>query len=107
MGAAQRLDLPRLVGDGPPQVVRLAQSGDLAAIEANRVTTLRNRDGSRPDVYGNSTLGDIVDAVILWDPDDLTFPDIDRASFQDGWYWDELNRRSLMVRGQPMDASIR
>ncbi len=107
MGAAVRLRVPSLVGPGAPRIVLLAGAPDLSRIEANRTTTLRNRDGSRPDVYGKAVLGDIVDAVILWDADRMTFVDPDPATYSVGWYWEELNRRSLMLRGQPMDPSLR
>ena len=107
MGAGARLDVPELVGSGPPALVRLDAAPALAAVVANRTTTLRDRDGSRPDVYGALRLADVVDAVLLWDPADLTFPDPDPAIWNDGWYWDALNRRSLLLRGSPMDESVR
>ena len=107
MGAAERLGLPDLIGDGAPRLVQLTSTSELAHIDANRTNTLRNRDGSRPNVYGEAVLGDIVDAVILWDVDDLTFVEPDPATYAVEWYWAELNRRSLMLRGQPMDASLR
>lgn len=107
MGAAVRLGVPSLVGSGAPRVVLLVGAPDVSRIEANRTTTLRNRDGSRPDVYGNAVLGDIVDAVILWDADRLTFVEPDPATYSVEWYWDELNRRSLILRGQRMDPSLR
>lgn len=107
MGAAERLGVPDLVGDGAPRLVRLNQAPELAQIDAIRTTTLRNRDGSRPNVYGGAVLGDIVDAVIFWDVDNVTFADPDPATYSVEWYWAELNRRSLMLRGQPMDVSLR
>ena len=89
MGSALELGLAELVGSGPPRIV------------------LRNSDGTRPDVYGSRTLADIVDALIVWDPAQLTFPDPDPSVYLDDGYWAELNRRSLMLRNRPMDASLR
>jgi hypothetical protein len=107
MGSAERLGLDDLVGDGPPSVIRLSPAVGPGAIRANRTTTLRNRDGSTPDVYGAAVLGDLVDAVIVWDIDQLTFPDPSPATYAIDWYWEALNRRSLLLRGQPMDPSRR
>lgn len=106
MGRAEELGLADLVGSGAPRLVTTAGSA-IGAIPANAATALRNRDGSRPDVYGTSTLADILDAVLLWDPTDLTFPAADPSVYRTDWYWAELNRRSVMLRGEPMDASLR
>lgn len=106
MGRALELGLKGLVVSGPPRL-RAADTDPLWATSANDATTLRNRDGSRPDVYGSATLRDVVDAVILWNPHDLTFPEPDPAVYQVDWYWAELNRRSKMLTGKPMDASLR
>lgn len=107
MGAAARLGVSELIGDGAPRVVRLDETSELSHIEANRTTTLRDRDGSRPRVYGDAVLADIVDAVILWDMEDVTLLEPDPSAYSVDWYWTELNRRSLMLRGQPMDSSLR
>lgn len=106
MGRAGHLGLDDLVGSGAPQVVKTAGSA-IGAIPANSATALRNSDGSRPDVYGTLTLADILDAVLIWDPTELTFPDPDPSVYQVDWYWAELNRRSMMLRNQPMDESLR
>ena len=87
-------------------LIEINHSG-LGAAPANRATTLKNRDGSRSDVYGDATLSDIVDAVILWADHQLTFEEPDRSIYQIEWYWAALNRRSMLLRGQPMDPSIR
>lgn len=79
----------------------------VGAIPANRATTLRNSDGSRPDVYGTRTLAETLDAVPLWDPNHLMFPDPDPSTYQTDWCWAELNRRSQILRNQPMDESLR
>ncbi|MEM7414409.1 MAG: hypothetical protein AAF389_02865 [Gemmatimonadota bacterium] len=79
----------------------------LADIDAARVSTLRNRDGSVPDVYGRSPLSDVVDAVILWPLDARTFAEPSADVLQIDSYWDELDRRSRIMRGQPMDPTLR
>lgn len=107
MGAASRLRLPELIGQDAPQYVPLTEGKTLSSIAAHRTTTLRNRDGSTPDVYGTATFADIVDAVILWSEADLTFADPDADTYQVDWYWDALNRRSTMLRGRPMNPSLR
>ena len=106
MGSAAELGLNELVGSGPPTVVKTAGTA-IGAIPGNSATTLKNRDGTRSDVYGTKTLADIIDAVIVWDPSELTFPEAEPATYQIEWYWAELNRRSMMLRNQPMDASLR
>lgn len=106
MGRAQELGLGQLVGAGPPRMLK-ADTGPIWDILANDATALRNRDGSRPDVYGAATLRDVIDAVLVWDPRDLTFPEPDPSTYQVDWYWTELNRRSVMLTGQPMDPTLR
>ena len=106
MGRALELGLKGLVGSGRPQL-RVADADPLWDTSANAATALRNRDGSHPDVYGAAKLRDVVDAVIVWDPRDLTFPEPDPATYQVDWYWAELNRRSKMLTGKAMDASLR
>lgn len=107
MGSAERLGVHALIGSGPPGFIRLDGTTGPGAIPANRTTTLRDRDGTVPPVYGQAVLRDVVDAVLVWDIDDLTFQDPDSEAYADDWYWDELNRRSRMLRGQPMDPSLR
>lgn len=106
MARPEALGVPELEGSGPPSV-RSADRPELASIPANRTTTLRNRDGGRPDVYGTATLADVVDAVIVWDSTRRTFPEPDPSIYADDRWWAELNRRSQLVRGRPMDPSIR
>jgi hypothetical protein len=107
MGAGRALGLDVLVGAGPARVLRLRDAPEARVIPANATTTLRNRDGSRSDVYGTATLGEIVDAIIVWGDDWLSFTDPDPSAYLVDWYWAELNRRSTMLRGHPMDASLR
>jgi len=106
MGRAAELGLTDLIGSGAPRVIPTT-GGPVGDIPANDATALRNADGTRPDVYGRATLRDVVDAVIVWDPTDLTFPEAGPSAYQVEWYWAELNRRSLMIRHQPMDSALR
>ena len=86
MARPDALGVPELEGSGRPSL-RGTAAGGPGAIPADRTTTLRNRDGSRPDVYGPATLADIVDAVIVWDAADRTFPEADRSSYADDAWW--------------------
>ena len=87
--------------------LRATTNSPLGAAPANSTTTLRNRDGSIPDVYGDATLSDIVDAVILWADEKLTFEPPEPSTYQADWFWAELDRRSMILRNRPMDPSIR
>lgn len=107
MGRAQELGLRALVGAGGPRVVRLRSGETIGDVPANETTTLRNRDGTRPDVYGAARLADLVDAVILWDPASVTLLEPEPSAFADHAWWEELNRRSLLLRGAPMDEGLR
>jgi hypothetical protein len=106
MGRAEELGVPALVGAGEA-VILPAAAARFDAVAANRMSTLRNRDGSTPDVYGPLMLSDIVDAVLLWDPEDVTLQAPDGAVFRIDWYWDELNRRSRLLTGRGMDPGLR
>lgn len=107
MGRAAELGLSRLTTSGDASAIRLGDNAELAAIPANQTTTLRNVDGTISDVYGTHTVADITDAIILWDTTRVTLQDADPAVFQDDDYWESLNRRSQLIRGGPMDASLR
>jgi len=107
MGRAEELGLAELTTAGPPIMVKLSGEPELSRISANNTTTLRNMDGTKSDVYGAAALVDVVDAVLLWDPSQVTLQDEDPAVYQIDWYWDELNRRSRIMRGGPMDATLR
>lgn len=80
---------------------------ELSTIPAVEMTTLKNADGSRAQVFGGATLGALVDAVLIWNPAQVTMLDPAPETYQDDRYWEELNRRSMLVRGQPMDPSLR
>lgn len=80
---------------------------ELREVEAGQLTTLRNRDGSIPNVYGSARLPDVVDAVILWPTRARTFQEPAPDAFLVDWYWTELDRRSHIMRGRPMDPSLR
>ena len=107
MGRASDLGLNELVAAGAPEFHSLATRKDLASIPANKTHTLRKNDGSPLDAYPNAQLGDLVDAVITWNKDSLTFPDAEAATFAEEDYWRELNRRSQLLRGRDMDPSLR
>jgi len=107
MARAAELGLSPLSTSGDAIAIRLADSDEIALIPANRTTTLKNMDGTTPDVYGSNTLGDIVDAVILWDSTRVTLQDADPSVFADDEYWNALNERSQLLRGRPMDPSLR
>lgn len=93
------------VGVGPRSYP--TASALLRPVLASSVTTLRNRDGSTPDVYGSTRLHEIVDAVIVWPAGARTFAEPGPAAFADDWYWDELDRRSRMLFDRPMDLELR
>ncbi len=105
-GRATAPGIQGLVGSGGPQVTALRDS-PLGDIPANATSTLRNRDGTRPDVYGAAALRSIIDAVLLWDPAALTFVEPEPSTYRVEWYWAELNRRSVMLSGRPMDPALR
>jgi hypothetical protein len=106
-GKAANLGLEELTTSGSAKYFDLQPGTPLALIAATSTSSLKNRDGSKPDVYPGLTLGEIVDAVIVWDPNDVTFVEPPTATYDDGPYWEELNRRSQIMRGEPMDPSIR
>ena len=107
MGRASELGLSQLTTSGNAVAVRLDSNAELAGIPANHTTTLRNMDGTKSDVYGTHTLGEILDAVILWDTTAVTLEDADPAVFQNDEYWQSLNKRSQLMRGSLMNSSLR
>ena len=107
MARAGELGLSELSTIGAPHVVGLSRDRSPGTISANATTTLRDRDGTRSNVYGDAVLADVADAVILWDASDVTLEDADASVYTIDWYWAELDRRSRIVRGQPMDPSLR
>lgn len=98
---------PELRSDDGPRILRMDRHPELSTIPAVEMTTLKNADGSRAQVFGGATLGTLVDAVLIWNVAQVTMLDPDPATYQDDRYWQELNRRSMLVRGQPMDPSLR
>lgn len=98
---------PALRGAGTPLILTMATEAALAKVPADRMTTMRNRDATRVEVYDGATLGEIVDAVLIWDPADRTFVEAAPATYRDDEYWRELNRRSQLLRGRPMEPSLR
>lgn len=99
------LDLGRIQ---PDRGVRFAStsSPEFRELAANDVSTMRNADGSPFSAYGDATLAQLVDAILVWGPDRITFAEPPPGTYDDE-YWAELNRRSHIVRGQPLDPSLR
>ena len=80
----------------------------LGALEANVVTNMQNFDGTPFTLYGDALLEDMVDAILYWGPPEaFTYAEPPPRLYQDDVYWEALNRRSLMLRGQPMDSTLR
>ncbi len=80
----------------------------LGALEANVVTNMQNFDGTPFTLYGDALLEDMVDAILYWGPPEaFTYAEPPPRVYQDDVYWEALNRRSLMLRGQPMDSTLR
>jgi hypothetical protein len=92
--------------DGGPAVLTTADA-EVGQVPANRLSTLRNADGSRPDVYGAAVLADVVDAVLVWSDAQRNFEEPPSSLYRDDAYWSELNRRSLLLTGRPMDPELR
>ena len=80
----------------------------LGSIPANSVSTMQNMDGSAFDAYGAATLGELVDAVIYWGLEvENHFAETAVTVYLNEDYWEELNRRSLLVRRRPIDIELR
>ncbi|NQV72711.1 hypothetical protein HQ496_06285 [bacterium] len=106
-GKAAALNLTDLTTDGAPKYFELKTASALRSISASSTSSLKNMDGTRPDVYPDLVLGDLVDAVILWDQEMVTFLEPKPEVYEDDVYWTELNRRSQLMRGGPMDTALR
>lgn len=99
-------DSNAMVDAVPGTVVVVA--GALAALPANGITRMRNADGTPFGLYGDQTLGDMVDAIIVWGPEDAferSEPDLCKQ-FDESW-WQELARRSRIVAGRDLTSSWR
>jgi hypothetical protein len=80
----------------------------LGSLEANMITNMRNYDGTPFTLYGEAQIEDMVDALLYWGPpDDYIYTPPPAHIYQDDAYWNTLNQRSLMLRGQPMDSTLR
>lgn len=106
-GKAEDLGLSSLTTSGEPKYIELQSDSELRSIAASSTSSLKNMDGTRPDVYPDLILGDIVDAVILWDHEIVTFLEPKSEIYENEVYWAELNRRSQIMRGSPMDSALR
>lgn len=77
-------------------------------IEANVITKLRNYNGKKFEGFGRKTISSMADAVIYWGTEaQNTFIEEDKSVYQDEVYWQELNRRSLILRKKKMNAERR
>lgn len=80
----------------------------LGMLPGNEITTMRNYDGTPFTLYGDATFADMVDAIIYWGAEsEARDSEPPMSLYRDEAYWDELNRRSHIVRGQPMDPDLR
>ena len=80
----------------------------LAALPANGVTLMRNYDGTPFDLYGDQTLGDMVDSIIYWgEASAFERSEPDLCSQLDDRWWQELSRRSLLLAGRDMTSGWR
>ena len=94
--------------DIKPGAVLYASNPRIKNISANAISSMRNMDGSPFSAYGSATIGTLVDAVIYWGPKKNNhFVDGPASIYQNEQYWAELNRRSLLLRGKPMDPEYR
>jgi hypothetical protein len=98
MGRARELGLEALRGAGATPLALRTTDPRVGTVRANRATTLRNRDGSAVDVYGEGTLADIVDEVILWGDTRTTFEEPAASSLTVPWYREELDRRRRILQ---------
>ncbi len=106
-GAGEAYDPMRLDDTPRGAVIEIANTW-LGALPANGVTTMRNYDGTPFDLYGDATFTDMVDAIIYWGPaSEARDSEPPVSLYRDEAYWAELNRRSEIVRGQPMDPALR
>lgn len=91
-----------------PGTVLLTSDPSLRDVPVNDVTTMKNFDGTPFKGYLDYTLDDMADAVIYWgEIQDSDFIDPNPETYLDDSYWKELNRRSLILRNQPMDEGLR
>ena len=99
MGRASEVGIEELMVSGAPRFLRLSGRERPGSTPANHTTILRNSDGSRPDVYGAAVLADIVDAVILWDPENVSLQEADSSAIHEETYRAELDRRAAILSG--------
>ena len=107
LARVDELGLDDLRATSGPSFHRVGDHPMLAILAANAVTTLRDRDGTRSNVYPDLRLPELVDAVILWEGDQRTFSEPDPAIYQDEAYWRTLSRRSEILGRGPLDPALR
>lgn len=107
MGKAKALDHERLATVPVGSLIPVQETW-IGVLEANVITNMRNYDGTPFTKYGEARLEDMVDAILYWGkPDAFIKAEPSAQTYQDEAYWQALNRRSLLLRGQPMDESLR
>lgn len=88
----------------PPGRLLRTDQPPFTTTSANAVSTMRNMDGTPFTLYGTATLADLADAIIYWGPPDQNhFAEPGDDVLSDRAYHEERNRRSLIVRGRPLD----
>ncbi len=107
LGRFESINHARMAAVPAGQVISLPGTW-LAELPANQVSRMRNFDGTPFVLYGDATLGTMADAIIYWgSPEENTFPEPPHSIYLDDQWWAELNRRSQIARGQPLDPALR
>jgi|GEM_PF-2897952 len=107
LGKGRGLDHQKFVDTSLGSIL-LTKDPRVANVSANAMSTMKNMDGTPFDAYGDATLSDIVDAVIYWGAETVEqFVEPTNEVYLDDDYWNELNRRSILLRKKAMDPSLR
>ncbi len=97
-----------LLTDVQPGSLILTSDPRVASVEANKISSMKNFDGSPFDAYGSATLSDLSDALIYWGTrENNHFVDAPASVYQDDDFWTELNRRSNLTGRGDMDPELR
>lgn len=97
-----------LLTDVRPGSLILTSDPRVASIQANKISSMKNFDGSPFNAYGSATLADLADALIYWGVDENNhFVDAPASLYRDDDFWAELNRRSNLTGRGDMDPELR